>query len=81
MLITLAEERQEAWKALCQRVKDQRLERSRFSSAESNTNKESDNGAQENDNPGGGVFNPRLGLAPVKQSGGSTRNCYKRAAV
>lgn len=52
-----------------------------FSSAESNTNKESDNGAQENDNPGGGVFNPRSGLAPVKRSGGSTRNCYKRATV
>lgn len=44
-----------------------------FSSAESNTNKQSDNGAQENDNPGGGVFNPRSGLVLVKRSGGSTR--------
>lgn len=43
-----------------------------FSSAESNTNKGSDNGAQENDNPGGGVFNPHSGLVPVKRSGGST---------
>lgn len=45
-----------------------------FSSAESNTNKESDNGAQENDNPGGGVLNPHSGLVPVKRSGGSTLN-------
>lgn len=45
-----------------------------MSSAESNTNKEGDNGAQENDNPGGGMFNPRSGLVPVKRSGGSTLN-------
>lgn len=45
-----------------------------MSSAESNTNKEGDNGTQENDNPGGGMFNPRSGLVPVKRSGGSTLN-------
>lgn len=48
-----------------------KIEAVTFSSAESKTNKESDNGAQENDNPGGGVFNPHLSLVPVKQSDGS----------
>lgn len=41
--------------------------------AESNTNKEGDNRARENDNPGG-AFNPCLGLVPVKRSGASTLN-------
>lgn len=43
-----------------------KIEAVTFCSAESNTNKESDNGAQENDSLGGGVFNPQLGLFPVK---------------
>lgn len=46
-----------------------------FCSAESKTNKEGDNGAQENDNPGGGVFNPHSSLPAVKQSDGSMF-CY-----
>lgn len=37
-----------------------KIEAVTFCSAESKTNKEGDNGAQENDNPGGGEFNPPL---------------------
>lgn len=40
-----------------------KIEAVTFCSAESKTNKEGDNGAQENDNPGGGVFN--LPLKPI----------------
>lgn len=36
-----------------------KIEAVTFCSAESKTNKEGDNGAQENDNPGGGMFNPQ----------------------
>lgn len=39
-----------------------------FGSAESKTNKDCDNRAQETDNPGGAEFNPHLSL---KQSDGS----------
>ena len=48
-----------------------KIEAVTFCSAESKTNKEGDNGAQENDNPGGGVFNPHSNLISVKQSDGS----------
>lgn len=44
----------------CQRSK---IEAVTFCSAESKTNKESDNGALENDNPGGGVFKSPLELS------------------
>lgn len=43
----------------CERSK---IEAVTFCSAESKTNKEGDNGAQEDDSPGGGVFNPPLEL-------------------
>lgn len=48
-----------------------KIEAVTFCSAESKTNKEGDNGAQESDNPGGGVFNPHSSLIPLKQSDGS----------
>lgn len=47
-----------------------KIEAVTFCSAESKTNKEGDNGAQESDNPGG-VFNPNSSLTPVKPLNGS----------
>lgn len=50
-----------------------KIEAVTFCSAESKTNKEGDNGAQENDNSGGGEFNPHSNLILVKQIDGCNR--------
>lgn len=47
-----------------------KIEAVAFCSAESKTNKEGDNGTQENDNPGSCVVKPHSSLTPVKQSYG-----------
>ena len=47
-----------------------------FCSAESKTTKEGYNGTQENDRPGGDVFNPHSCPISLKQSDGSIFDCF-----